>query len=139
MHKNPAKYFDEILKVLAKDYDNSFTFEELARKIYPKKYFISIPNGKFDFNESVNDKLILNLTNALKFLNNEKLVYANFNDKSVCISTSGFIKIKTKGFEKEILDLKINFFLQRFAWIVTPIAALTTLLITIYRYIQSTS
>lgn len=121
MKNNPAKYFDEILKFLSSDYNRVFTFEEVARKLYPRD-FKDMESVKSPFKDDHKKLLFIDLANALMFLNKEGLLYYDLENKTVITSTAGFIKINTEGFSKEIKNKTVNLWLQRGTWVCSIVA-----------------
>ncbi|WP_291103711.1 MULTISPECIES: hypothetical protein [unclassified Flavobacterium] len=132
MTNNPAKYFDDILTLLSSNYNKTFTFEEVAKHLYPMD-FKDMDSGTSPFKDFHKHLLFSDLTNAFMFLNKEGLLSYNLDKELIIINTAGFVKIKTKGFVKEINDVKLNMVLQRIAWIATPILALITVILTCLR------
>lgn len=135
MPENPAKFFDEILTILSSNFNRSFLVDEIAVIIFDLPLG-KIKNGILIFDVPPTDEQITNLLNALLFLNKNALLVLTNNNREAYITTEGFIKIKTKGFHKEIKEKKFNNRLQRFAWIATPVAAIITLMITIYNFVN---
>ena len=126
MSDNPAKFFDEILKLLATDYNRFFSFEEIQENLFPED-FPSDDGEGLVFEELILDNPNLsNIENALMFLNQQGLVGVNFETKQALINTAGFVKIKTQGFEEEIKEKDTNLKLQRWTWEVLPKAAIAT-------------
>lgn len=125
MTENPAKLFDDILKLLAKDYNKIYTFEEIQRNIFPEDFNFSPDEPVFESLVLENPNAI-NIQDALMFLNKQGLVAVNFDVNECFINTAGFIKIKTQGFQDEIEEKQTNLRLQRWTWRVLPIAAILT-------------
>lgn len=130
MNENPAKYFDTILSFLASDYNRIFSVQEITEYLYPKEWE-DLKKEKI-FSGFPKQTLNVNIVNALIFLDNEKLVTYDNIVEQVFISTKGFIKIKTKGFEKEIKEAKLNQKLQIINQVMTPIIAVISLLLSLY-------
>lgn len=126
MTDKPAKYFDDILKILASEYNRVFTYTEVLNQLYAHKRrgqnavekFLDVPIEPEENN---------NFLNSLAFLNKQGLIFRDELQSTVSIQTEGFIKIKTKGFEKEINDANWNQRFQRINQIATPIIALIAL------------
>lgn len=122
--ENPAKYLDKILKLLANDFNKTFTIQEIQNKFTPIEIFGETGNVIFS------DDLLIDLRNALKYLESQKLITINF-DNGIKITFEGYIKIKTKGFEKEIKEKSINQTLQRLSWVLPIIISTIALIISI--------
>lgn len=123
MHENPFQFFDNILRELSKDYNKTFTVNELTDLVLPIKTFENISEKEDNMSA---------VLNALMFLNNEGLVALDIEKGLTFINTKGFIKIKTKGFVAEFKEAKRTISIQRFNQIATPIIALLALIISIY-------
>lgn len=132
-YKNPALLLDEILRTLCKTYNENIHYELLGKIVY--KYPKSGVDNKnmLTFSVPLKKEHDSELLNVLSYLLNEKLITTD-NNLNIGITASGFIKIKTKGFQAEIREKKVNNYLQRVAWIVTPIASIITVIIALYNF-----
>lgn len=130
MTDNPAKYFDAILKFLSTDYNRIFTFNEVLNELHKDK---RDPNDKaaMIFDVEIEPSENLNFLNALMFLQKQGLVWYSLTETLICIETAGYIKIKTKGFNKEIKEAKKNLRYQRMSQIASPTISLIALIISI--------
>lgn len=137
MDKNPAKFFDKILSVLSTDYNKSFSIEEIISKVYEKELK---QNGKKGIEGFFNDiHYETNVINALMFLKSQGLVAFDEIEKISFINTSGFVKIKTEGFQNEIRNKNINLWLQRLTWFVAILTFILTLFIQCPKNIEPTN
>lgn len=129
MINNPAKFFDDILKFLSSNYNKTVTFKEIHQHLFPDdfNYTDDDPLEELHFDNS-NENII---RDALNFLYKEGLVAVNLESDLYLINTAGFVKIKTQGFEGEIREKRLNIILQRFTWIVLPLAAIITTIVVV--------
>lgn len=138
MNQNPAKYFDKILRFLATDYNRVFTFNDILEELYKNKLRGADKIQKFlgtPIEHSENSDFL----NAIRFLAEEGLIRYDVSQFTISIQTAGFIKIKTKGFEKEIRDTKYSMRLSWFNNLVTPIIAFVSLIISSYLLLSGTN
>lgn len=135
-HYNFPKFLDKILLAFSNDYNISKSLDELTQIVFKnqitKGYDLNKPNKNL---KTITDELFnypKYLEYALNFLDQEGLIKydksAGRNEKSISITSKGFLKIKTEGFSAKIKNDKFNICLQRAVWI----SALITLGITIY-------
>ena len=122
MSEKPTKYLDRILSFMAKDFNKYYTIQELQNHLTPIELFGQ--KGPVTFAEGN----LIDLKNALYYLKDEKLVAWN-NAEEIKLTYSGYIKIKTNSFEKEIKDKEINKWLQRIAWTIPIIISIVALIV----------
>ena len=111
MNNKPAKYLDNILKILAKDFGKSLSIQEIQNQLTPVKIFGEKGNVQFSLD------LLADSQQAIEYLRKLNLVFINNDDGKVMLTYEGFMKIKTNSFSKEIRDKSANQILQRLAWI----------------------
>ena len=132
-YKNPAELLDKILNTLCKNYNQPIHYEHLGKIVYDYQKADVDKNGEVTFEIPLKPEHDSVFINTLSYLNSEGLITTDKN-YNISITASGFIKIKTKSFQSEIREKKVNNYLQRIAWIVTPLAALVTVGITVYKF-----
>ena len=125
--KNPAKYLDKILEVLAENFGTPMTTQEIQNIITPVNIF-GIP-GNVTFGSS----LLIDIQHAFIYLEKLDLISINPSDHKINLTFEGYIKIKTSGFAKEIRDKSVNKTLQRIAWIVPIMISILALFISLSR------
>ena len=131
MTDNPAQFFDQILKYLSTDYNKIFTFQELSNNL-PKSKVIDDNTIEALANISlIAERDKTNLINSLEFLNSEKLIKWSISQQKLIITSKGFIKIKTKGFEKEASEIEWDRKYTIFNNVVTPLIALLAFILSI--------
>lgn len=126
--------FDKILNSLSENYEKELPIIDIAKVIYPNYYF-----GKKDFPfeiQNVNDRHSNDIINSLNFLDSKGYVNLNIPQRKASINTKGLMKIKTEGFHKEYKRRFWNTILQRFTWIILPLAGLITAGIAIANFIS---
>lgn len=111
MNNKPAKYLDNILKILAKDFGKSLSIQEIQNQLTPVKMFGKKGNVQFSLD------LLADSQQAIEYLRKLSLVLITIGDGKVMLTYEGFMKIKTNSFSKEIRDKSANQILQRLAWI----------------------
>ena len=121
MNSKPVQYLDNILKILAKDFDKSLSIQEIQNELTPVEIFGKKGNVQFSID------LLKDSQDAIKYLQKLGLVFVNPNDSKVILTYEGLIKIKTNSFSKEVRDKSANQFLQRLAWIAPIIISLIAL------------
>ena len=126
MTETPAKYLDKILDFMANDFNKYHTIQEIQNHLTPIEFFGQ--KGLANFSEGN----LVDLKNALYYLNQEKLVAWN-NASEIKLTYSGYIKIKTNSFQKEIKDKEINKWLQRIAWTLPIIISIAALIVSILK------
>jgi hypothetical protein len=127
------KLFDNILKTLSNNYGKELSVLEIAKNIYPNYYF-----GKQEFPfeiTNVDNQHSKDIINSLNFLDTNGYVNLNVSLQKVSINTKGLIKIRTEGFQKEYNRIICNNILQRWTWIILPLAGLITAGVSIARII----
>lgn len=118
------KLFDKILKALSKNYGNELSILDIAKSVYPDYY-----SGKKEFPMNVtnlDDKHSRDIIDSLNFLDREGYVKFNIPLQKASISTKGLIKTQTSGFDKQYKKEQVNLILQRWTWIILPLAGLIT-------------
>lgn len=135
--KNPAVLLDSILITLCKNYNQPVFYEDLGKIVYDYPKAKTDKNGKLTFGIPLKTEHDSELLNTLSYLNNEGFITVDKNI-NVGITASGFIKIKTKSFQMEIREKKINNILQRIAWIITPLSSLIALGFALYKFFYCT-
>ena len=138
-YKNYPRFLDSILKCFTEDYKESKTIDQIKKIVFKdeisKGYDLDTPDENVD---RLSDEVFTYteyLIFALSFLHNDNLVVFDEKNNSVTITTKGFFKIKTEGFEKKISNDRINLNLQRAVWV----SILLTFSITIYNSFKKTS
>ena len=129
--------FDKILETLSNNYGKELTVLEIAKKVYPEYYF-----GKniFPFEvQNVEDKHSEDIINSLNFLDSNGYINLNVPLQKASINTKGLIKIRTEGFQREYNRRFWNTILQRWTWIILPIAGLIAAGISIANFIGCNS
>src|SRR5690554_1271426 len=116
MNANPQKFFDAILKLLSSDFNKAWTVRTITDHLMSQE--------KTDaYSESIIRKQTeTDVKNSLLFLSNDSLTSYNPCQEIAYITTKGFVKIKTEGFQKEIKNKRLNIRLQRGTWISSIIA-----------------
>lgn len=137
-YNNPAELFDEILKTLTKDYNEPVSLNDLGKVVYKYPKSGVDKKGNLTMEVPLTKRQHSELLNVLSFLYNEKLIAFDKQKETAGITASGFIKIKTKSFQDEIEEKRINNCLQRIAWIVTPLAAIITVFVMVYKFFHCT-
>ena len=136
-NRNFSKTLDTILLSFVKDYNKPKTLDELNKLVFPEDFEKEYPKETPDKNIShLIEREITNknyLEYALEFLNQEDLVVYDSKTNAGQITSKGFLKIETQGFEdkikydKNILELqnttlkvaKISLFVSIISVIVT--------------------
>lgn len=121
----PAHYLDSILKLLASDFNKKFNIVDIQVKLNPIRIFKGDTSETYQTYHSPEELSPLN--HALNYLCEEGLIHKIGYEYS--ISFKGYIKIKTKGFAKELLEKSTNTVLQRSAWIIPIIISSISLFI----------
>lgn len=111
MNNKPAKYLDDILKILAKDFGKSLSIQEIQNQLTPIKIFGKKGDVQFSLD------LLADSQHAIEYLKKLGLVFIIIADGRIILTYEGFMKIKTNSFSKEVRDKSANQFLQRLAWI----------------------
>ncbi|WP_316633490.1 hypothetical protein [uncultured Flavobacterium sp.] len=111
MNNKPAKYLDNILKILAKDFGKSLSIQEIQNQLTPIKMFGQ--KGDVQFSPD----LLVDLQHAIAYLVKLDLIIIIIGDGRIILTYEGFMKIKSNSFSKEVRDKSANQFLQRLAWI----------------------
>jgi hypothetical protein len=111
MNNKPAKYLDNILKILAKDFGKSLSTQEIQNQLTPIKMFGQ--KGDVQFSPD----LLVDLQHAIAYLIKLELIIIIIGDGRIMLTYEGFMKIKTNSFSKEVRDKSANQLLQRLAWI----------------------
>lgn len=124
MSEEPTKYLDKILNFMANDFNKYYTIQEIQNHISPIEFFGQPGVAVFS------DGNLVDLKNALYYLNQKELIIWN-NSVEIKLTYSGYIKIKTNSFEKEIKDKEVNKWLQRIACITPIIISIAALLVSI--------
>ena len=138
MDKNPAKFFDSILKLLCSEYNKSFTIDEIVKVVY-KKELLNISKSK-DLDSNFDDiHFKSNVTNAVMFLKQDGLVTYNSESKIVFINTKGFLSHRTETFTQQIDNKKFNLYLQRISWFCSFLALLVSLWVAFIKDTNSNS
>ena len=110
MNNNPAKYLDQILKIVSKQFGKQFSLQEIQNDLTPMEIFGE--KGTVIFSAD----LLVDSQHAIDYLERQNLViYDNINGK-VSLTFEGYMKIRTKGFAADVSEKKINLWLQRIAW-----------------------
>ena len=135
--KNPAVLLDSILSTLCKNSNELVYYEALGKIVYDYPKAETDKNGRVTFDIPFKPEHDSYFLNTLSYLNNEGFITVDKNT-NIGITASGFIKIKTKSFQMEIREKKINNILQRTAWIVTPLASLVAIIISLYKVFHCT-
>ncbi|WP_409417122.1 hypothetical protein [Flavobacterium sp. PS2] len=125
MIEKPAKYLDKILNILAEDFGKSFSTQDIQNKITPIDLFGMSGNIKFS------PDLLIDLQFAIEYLVKQNFVFINQSDGKIFISFEGYMKIKTKSFNKEINEKSINQTLQRIAWLIPIFISILALIISL--------
>ena len=118
------KLFDSILKTLSDNYGKELSILEIAKKVYPDYYY-----GKKDFPydiQNINDQHSTDIINSLNFLDSNGYINLNVQLQKASINVKGLMKIRTEGFQKEYDRRFWNTILQRWTWIILPIAGAVT-------------
>jgi len=132
MIEKPAKYLDQILSILAKDFDKYLELQAIQNKLTPISFF-GEPEGQIG-NVHFSEDLLLDLRNALSYLLSQKLIQINpGNYNEFTLTFEGYIKIKTKGFAQEIREKSLNQSLQRLSWTLPIIISLIALFVAIFK------
>lgn len=122
--------FDNILKTLSKNYGKELSVLEIAKNIYPNYYF---GKQKFPFEISnVDDQHSIDIINSLNFLDSKGYVNLNIPQQMTSINTKGLMKIKTEGFQKEYKRRFWNTILQRWTWVILPLAGIITAICAVF-------
>ena len=115
---------DDILKILADSYSKELTHLEIAKKLYPKYY---THNGSYPTRvDTIENEHNTIIEQSLLFLNSQGFLKYNSINKKASINVKGLIKIKTDSFVKQYKREKMNITLQRWTWIILPIAGFIT-------------
>lgn len=141
-YENFPKFLDKILSAFSEDYNIPKSLDELTQIVFKSQIDKGYDLDKPDENlKTLTNELFTYpeyLKYALDFLSQENLINYNKSarndEKSITITSKGFFKIKTEGFEKKIKNDKINIRLQRAVWF----SALLTVGITIYTQLIKT-
>jgi hypothetical protein len=133
IYKKPTELLDKILKTLCNNYNKKIHYQYLGKIVYSYPKSGIDKNGKLTFEIPLETEHDSELLNVLSYLYNEGLITVDKN-YNVGITASGFIKIKTKSFQSEIREKRVNNCLQRIAWIVTPLVAIIATIFTIYKF-----
>jgi len=102
MNEKPQKYFDDILKFLSRDYNRQYAVYEIVDHLMSQN---KIKNHE---KSMIREQTGTDVKNSLLFLSNDALVLYNPNFETVYITSKGFVKIKTEGFQKEIKNKRLN-------------------------------
>lgn len=116
MNKNPQEFFDKILELLSSDFNKKWTVDLIT------SHLISEEKPDIFSEPMIREQTKTDVKNSLLFLSSESLVLYNPYLETVCITTKGFVKIKSEGFQKEIKNKRLNTKLQRVTWISSIIA-----------------
>jgi hypothetical protein len=131
MIEKPAKYLDKILNSLAINFGTSLTIQQLQNIMTPVSFFGTTGNVVFS------QDLMIDLHHALDYLSNQNLIHINNITGEVSLTFEGYIKIKTKGFSKEIREKSLNQTLQRIAWIIPIFISTFALIISLSKTKES--
>ena len=110
LYKNYPGFLDSILSAFSEDYNNSKSFDELKSIVFKNEISEGYDLNKPDENLKRFTTELFTYSDYLKygliFLKQEGLI--NFdeskrdNEKGISITSNGFFKIKTQGFEDKI-------------------------------------